>query len=63
MNRTRDDLNEIDLKPVTEPRYRIEMHGLAHRLIGLFESGDPPEGGPKATPVEIGAGATIAPQR
>ena len=63
LKRTPDDLHRADPKPVTEPRYRIEMHGLARRLIGLLESGDPLGGGPKATPLEFGAGATIAPQR
>ena len=63
LNRTPADLHEADPKPVMEPRYRIELHGLAQRLIGLFESGDPLGGGPKATPLEIGTGATIAPQR
>ena len=62
LERTRDDLHERDPKPVTKPRYRIAMHGLAQRLIGLFESGDPLDG-PVATPLEIGNVATMTPQR
>ena len=62
LERTRDDLRERDPKPVTDPRYRIEMQGLARRLIGLFESGNPLDA-PQATPLETGNPATITPRR
>lgn len=62
LERTRDDLHETDPMPVIHARYGIEMHGLARRLIEVFESGDPLDA-PQATPLETGRPATISPQR
>ena len=45
------DLHETDPRPIVNPRYGIELEGLAAQLVPLFRSGDPLDA-PDATPTQ-----------